>query len=430
MALSRLTSVALVSLLSFQVSAVPQAPTAADPPESTATAISLSKIGNNVNPVELKLTVPMLPTEPKDVELISEGIDFSLPIDLEQLHVPATDVTNKADEGAAPINDVPLTMLSGKDVKTGGDQGAGCDDDNDDQFSSLARRGLGPKFGQGSGNFPPGIANKVDVTVKEAVDKAGNLVEGAFGAADKVSDKIFNNFFNIGTLGKKRVCDVFTAVGLAPYLGHARTVQIKNPKSRATSRDQNFFLFPVHRDLIRHSHIRIHYNSKFPVEFGSDVSSATFARDVYLRDSAQASGVDLTPAFRDQIRLLLHDLVHCRQYQALGWSLSKFGLKYLRSYCLAGFRYRTNDVEGEAIHLQSSMDQFLYNYHGKNFFTIWRKHNLFSRLGYPIQKDFTREGDGIRELEFEKGVLQTQGTGCYRYGRKATIEAKKMICEN
>ncbi len=239
----------------------------------------------------------------------------------------------------------------------------------------------------------------------------------------KIGGAVSNNFKEVADVVKQEACDVFAALGLLPYLGYARAFRVKNPTGKSTSKDQNFFLYPIHGDLLRSSQIRIHYNSKFPFGFGA-YSGATFGRHIYLTESARYSGAKFTVAFRNQVQLLIHELEHCRQYQTLGWSLQKFGLKYLGEFCKAGFSYEKNVMEKDAYAIEDDVDQLLFTDLGRHFFQVWRDHNLFSALGYPIRKTYTYSSPSIHELEFEKGVLQISSPGSYRYGRKATIGQK------
>lgn len=208
-------------------------------------------------------------------------------------------------------------------------------------------------------------------------------------------------------------------------------VQMRNSTGNTTSRDQNFFLYPIHGDLLRKANIQIHYNSKFPFGLGFIFNGLTFGRHVYLTESALYSGLTLNAAFNNQVHLLIHELAHCKQYQDLDWSLSRFGWKYLRGLFKAGLKYEKNVMESEAFALEDDISDLLYTHTGRLFFQVWRDQNLFGVLGYPIAKTYTAltaDKSGLDELEFERGVLQISTQGCYRHGRKATIDRKRLTC--
>ena len=206
---------------------------------------------------------------------------------------------------------------------------------------------------------------------------------------------------------------------------------MRNSASNTTSRDQNFFLYPIHGDLLRKTNIRIHYSSRFPLGLGLIFNGLTFGRHVYITESPLDSGLSFNAAFKSQVQLLIHELAHCKQYQDMDWSMSRFGRKYLWELCKAGFIYQKNVMESEASALEDEIDDLLFTRNGRRLFQVWRDRNLFDVLGYPIAKTITLLNDGINrldELEFEGGVLQVSLQGCYRYGEKATIDRKSLTC--
>ena len=206
---------------------------------------------------------------------------------------------------------------------------------------------------------------------------------------------------------------------------------MKNSAGDTTSRDQNYFLYPIHGDLLRKVNIRIHYDSKFPLGLGLIFNGLTFGRHVYLTESALFSGLKFNEAFKNQVHLLIHELAHCKQYQDMDWSVSRFSWKYFRELCKAGLNYEKNVFESEAFELEDEIDDLLYTLSGNHFFQIWRDRELFALLGYPVAKTFTvlDEGmAGLDELEFERGVMQVSVRGCYRYGSKATIDEQPLTC--
>lgn len=157
----------------------------------------------------------------------------------------------------------------------------------------------------------------------------------------------------------------------------------------------------------------------------------TFGRHVYVTEPALFFGLKLNDAFKNQVHLLIHELAHCKQYQDLDWSIARFGCKYAWGLCKAGFSYEKNPMEREAFALEEQISDLLYTHSGRRFFKIWRDKDLFAALGYPIAKTYTAlDGGmtGLEELEFEKGVLQISARGCYRYGRRATIDGKYFTC--
>lgn len=88
-------------------------------------------------------------------------------------------------------------------------------------------------------------------------------------------------------------------------------------------------------------------------------------------------------------------------------------------------------MESEAFALEDHVDHLLYTSTGRQFFHLWRERGLVGVLGYPIAKTYTALNAGVTgldELEFERGVLQISARGCYRYGRKGTIDGKRLTC--
>ncbi|KAI9677609.1 MAG: hypothetical protein M1817_006563 [Caeruleum heppii] len=315
------------------------------------------------------------------------GIASALPTVLAQLGVPQDQVNAKVQEDVTVFNDVLLTLFGEGDVT-----------DVEPTNRRLRRRGLFSKIGKVIGD----ITNPILDPLKSAV--------------------------------KTNTCAIFTAGTTAGFLGYANAWRSLNPGGVPTSQDQNFFLHPVHGSIYRTGNLKVHYNAKKPFGF-RDVDGVTFAKHIYIPGSFQPyrdTGVAyLTSAFRDQVRLMIHEVTHCRQYRAVGWQYADFAVKYLTSYCEVGFSYRRISLEDEAYREDVSADALLENTEGQKFFLAWRSQNLFAELGYPIAKTYTNRGNGLTDLLFQEGALQLRDN-CFRTFTRAEIiiRAKSSCTDN
>lgn len=77
------------------------------------------------------------------------------------------------------------------------------------------------------------------------------------------------------------------------------------------------------------------------VRFGTPSAGQTFGHRIYIKDPFRRKNLR-------QIRLLAHELVHSKQFERYGRTLSNFGYHYFKQYYLAGRSYRQNKLEREA----------------------------------------------------------------------------------
>lgn len=82
---------------------------------------------------------------------------------------------------------------------------------------------------------------------------------------------------------------------------------------------------------------------------GVEAGAQTYGHDVYIR----AGSRDMT----DQQRLetLIHELVHVKQYERYGSSLSNFGYHYFKNYKRANLSYENNKLEREAYETEARL---------------------------------------------------------------------------
>lgn len=153
------------------------------------------------------------------------------------------------------------------------------------------------------------------------------------------------------------------------------------------------------------------------------VAGTTFGRKIYFPDApvTKFSTAD-AGAFETMTRNLIHELAHVKQYKLRGYNLHSFGLDYIYQWCHNG-GYLNIDLEIEAYGIQSAMDELLVfspaTQKGNEFFQVWRTQGLGPILGNPTAQMFDTlpvvPGKPIiRELPFQKGVLQINDATCFR----------------
>ncbi|KAL9131073.1 MAG: hypothetical protein Q9217_000896 [Psora testacea] len=166
----------------------------------------------------------------------------SLPYLLKQLGVDSAAIPELVSEGVPLLRDAVLASIE--------DQG----DHPQDPAVVLARRGL---------------FNNIAKWVKKVVKKAVDVVKGPAIDAG---------------------CGVFAAASLSGYLlsADAFAVQniLKNPK--ATTPDQDFYIYPLHGSISHADGIRIFYNANFPPGFG-DADGVTMGR-IQLQEEQPGGG--------------------------------------------------------------------------------------------------------------------------------------------
>lgn len=113
------------------------------------------------------------------------------------------------------------------------------------------------------------------------------------------------------------------------YLLYADLFSVQNAFSTSypTSQDQDFYIYPLHGPISHNDDIRVYYRANFPPGFGN-AAAVTIGRVIYTRESV-SSRIYGDTRFNAATKLLLHEFTHSKQYQALGYNLQLFGLKYL-----------------------------------------------------------------------------------------------------
>ena len=118
--------------------------------------------------------------------------------------------------------------------------------------------------------------------------------------------------------------------------------------------------------------------------------------------------------FARVIQTLIHEFTHVEQYRADGYDIATYGYSYLFQWCSHG-GYSASPLEADAIAKQTQMDDILlFGAPGNDFFQVWKNQYLQPIIGFPLDKDFTTVDDTIRELPFQRGLLQIKDRACYR----------------
>lgn len=79
-----------------------------------------------------------------------------------------------------------------------------------------------------------------------------------------------------------------------------------------------------------------------PVQPGGTTLGMTFGHEIYI---AYPRPVEWSES---DLELILHELVHTRQFEELGHSFSEFGYRYFKGWARAGFQYFPNRMEAHA----------------------------------------------------------------------------------
>ena len=103
-----------------------------------------------------------------------------------------------------------------------------------------------------------------------------------------------------------------------------------------TTEDQDYFIDPLHGFVSHDDGVHVYYNARFAPGFGN-AAATTFGRRIYMRadDSATVASPPLVQqsGFQQRTKTLLHEFTHVKQYKALFYDESLFGLRYLFAYC-------------------------------------------------------------------------------------------------
>ena len=173
---------------------------------------------------------------------------------------------------------------------------------------------------------------------------------------------------------------------------------------------------------------RAHQNFAF-----QGVDGTTFGRNIYVpADPVTTFSTADAGAFEIMTRTLIHELAHVKQYKQRGYNLHSFGLDYIYQWCHNG-GYEKIDLEVEAYAVQTAMDKLLFfspaTRQGNEFFQVWRTQKLGPILGNPTAQMFTTlpavpPNPVLRELAFQKGVLQINDATCFRTFTLAEIDLR------
>lgn len=233
-------------------------------------------------------------------DLHKQSLEEALPFLLDQYAIPHDKVKALIDSGVPVLNDALLALLSGGSNST-------------DLDARLQARIFG--------------LEKVVHWVEKAVDEVGDALGDA---AKAVKNAVVNAAQDVG-------CGIFASSTLPGYLLYADLFRVQNAFSTSypTSQDQDFYIYPLHGPISHNDNIRVYYRANFPPGFGN-AAAVTMGRVIYTRESVSSRTYG-DARFNAATKLLLHEFTHSKQYQALGYNLSLFGLKYLFEYCKVRF---------------------------------------------------------------------------------------------
>ncbi|KAI9022635.1 hypothetical protein DFJ74DRAFT_670352 [Hyaloraphidium curvatum] len=116
------------------------------------------------------------------------------------------------------------------------------------------------------------------------------------------------------------------------------------------------------------------------------------------------------PDFHARTRLLTHELIHVRQYDAAGSGIVPFAYNYLYTFCTNGFKYASIPYEAQAKQIQLTSDPILWP---PSHFKVWKGRGLKAALGFPTSATLTKG-----RMEFEKGVLEVHPSDTAKINRR------------
>lgn len=296
------------------VTALTGFPSGTPPPEIPKSRVFIAEdtlIKPNGTDKALENSKPVLPDQnvtiilppPVDVnspgkfeDLHKQSLEEALPFLLDQYAIPHDKVKALADDGVPVLNDALLALLSGNS-------------NGSDPDARLQARIFG--------------LEKVVHWVEKAVDEVGDALGDA---AKAVKNAVVDAAQDVG-------CGIFASSTLPGYLLYADLFTVQNARltSYPTSQDQDFYIFPLHGPISHNDNIRVYYKANFPPGFGN-AAAVTMGRVIYTRESV-SSRTSGDARFNAATKLLLHEFTHSKQYQALGYNLRLFGLKYLFEFC-------------------------------------------------------------------------------------------------
>ncbi len=147
-------------------------------------------------------------------------------------------------------------------------------------------------------------------------------------------------------------------VGGIAYQAASQLIAINNIRPQGLDPIQKRYLRPHFGDLV--DRVVVAYNATLMEDWVAasfqlknvGVSNAqVYGHKIYIKDRYK-------PGDFDQMVLLAHELVHCRQYEELG-TMKNFGHHYFKQYKKAGKSYRDNIFEKEAFEFEAKFAKWL-----------------------------------------------------------------------
>ncbi|KAL8916130.1 MAG: hypothetical protein Q9208_008697 [Pyrenodesmia sp. 3 TL-2023] len=314
-----------------------------------------------MRPLSFQLTVPKTLTVALWEKTLNANLKSTLPSILRQLGVDASQVVTLASEGVPLVAEAITAIQSGQSIP--------------DIPSDIARRELISNIGSWIRKIATSIAKSVQELIRDIS------------------------------------CFIFSAVVIPGFMLLDLLMLVLNAgNGEATTADQDFFINPLYGSTSHDDDVQVHYNatSAFP-----GFAGFTFGNRIYLNHLHQHrwSAAADPPLLRDlNFRLtttvLLHELTHVMQYKTFNDSHSAFAWAYLKGYCNAGFNYRRNPFEAEAIEKQRQVNKLLRDELGSQFMDKWKLNNWAATLGLPTAREYVIYPDrpGHYSLPFQHGV--------------------------
>lgn len=175
-----------------------------------------------------------------------------------------------------------------------------------------------------------------------------NLGENVQKALDKLRD--------VDPAGASE--ETWGEAGRVAYLAAAQIMKRRSPRGETLDESTKRRLRREYRELV--DRVTIHWGvstldewaaAKFKIRLtDTDSVAQTYGYDVYTRwNRGEQSSTYI-------LSLLSHELMHSRQYEQYGKSLSNFGYHYFKEYKKANQNYANNRLEREAFEMESRFD--------------------------------------------------------------------------
>ncbi|KAB5547082.1 hypothetical protein GE09DRAFT_1129873, partial [Coniochaeta sp. 2T2.1] len=291
-------------------------------------------------------------------------------------------------------------------------------------------------------SWAKGISKKLNHIVDQAEKAGKDVVSAVTDAFEDMAEDLKPTVEDIGEafspvvaeiakLLQPMVCST-VAKSLVPFHdASANLFAALNPaaSASATTDEQNFFLYHIVGELI-HDGIQIFYQATYVPGFTG--AGITMGRNVYLRNDRKSAALPTDPGFYETVLLVAHELVHCAQYSAHGYSIAAFGERYLYQWCAAGFSYEGNTFEKSAYEVEGRLRASLADPVAIGYFDLWRGKADVAALGYPSSwppAAVTGTTAGISELRFQRGTVLRNPAGCYKILSPEEEKARRLaVC--